>query len=147
MNSPRFSEAYGPVGHAAAAGGERARARRERGGDVLARAAERRRERSRTCSSSAGDGLALRVFEVGAAGGDERLEQAPAAGPGPVALPDAEAQRGDLAVVAIGQLPVGVVVGDADERLARRVDVDAMRRLPSRASKPHESARTCSRCR
>ena len=135
MNRPRFSDAYGPV--------DTPPRRVVNSTCAPGRSAAKCSPAARNGAASLtdlqlelGDGLALGVLEVRAAGGDERLDQPPAGGLGPVALVGAAAQRRRLAVVAVGQVAVGVVVGDAHELVAGRVDVDRdLRRLPSRASK------------
>src|SRR5256885_12873440 len=69
---------------------------------------------------SAGASPARGVLEVRAAGGDRRVGQPPAASAVPI--PHLRARGGGLAVVAVREVPVGVVVRDADERVPRRVD-------------------------
>ena len=132
--------AYGPARHAAAAGGEQ-HARRPEGRSPRCSpsCAERRGAGSlRPSSGEVGEhGLALGVLEVGAARGDELVGQAPSAPrPGPRHL---HAHGGDLAVVAVGEVPVGVVVGDADERARaarrRRRRPSACRRAPRSATR------------
>src|SRR3954451_4229864 len=78
---------------------------------------------SRHQQVDAGQRRALAVLEMRGAIGDQRVTQRPAEAPAGRAVPDREVHRRHLAVVAVGRAAVGVVVRDAHEAVARRVDV------------------------
>src|SRR3954451_7221108 len=93
-----------------------------------------------------GQRRALAVLEVRAPVGDERVAKRPAEAPTGGAVPDREVHRRHLAVVAVGRAAVGVVIGDAHEAVARRVDLAddaalAVARLELPGRQPEAAAR------
>src|SRR4051794_40413646 len=86
------------------------------------RAARSRPPGSRDLQLDAVDRRALRILEVRAPVRAQLVHLHPVARP--LAEP-LEPHVGDLGVVAIRELPVGIVIGDADEVLAARAHVSA----------------------
>src|SRR5256714_700715 len=122
VRQPRFRLSYGPVDTPPRRVVYRTRAP----GRSIARWSPSRRNGSGTLTASldeqreVGERLALRVLEVRAARRDQGVAQPPSRPA--FAVPDLHARRCDLAVVAIRQVSVGVVVGDADQGVARGID-------------------------
>src|SRR4051812_20450029 len=99
-----------------------------------------------------GQRRALAVLEMRAPVADQRVAQGPAEAPAGGAVPDREAHRGHLAVVAVGRAAVRIVVGHAGEGLARRVDLTddaalavARREVPGGEAESAAGADECER--